>query len=567
MNAPRGMSLIDVVIGSALIVIVFLALFGILQAAVALSTLIKNESTATAIANGQMEYIRSLPYTSVGTVGGIPAGAIQQNATTTEDGTGYGVRTFIDYYDDPSDGIGAADANGITTDYKRIKVVVTYPAGRQTRQITLDSDYAPLGLETTLGGGTLQIKVVNAAGAPVSGATVTVTNASTTPTVNLTTFSDSTGTVSLPGAATSTQYAVTVTKAGYSTAQTYVRDSTNQNPTPGYLTVVNNVTTTSTFAIDALGSLTVNSYSPVATSTFSDAFANSSKLTQLTNTVASGGVLSLSGAGSYPPSGTAISTLISPAYLYTWGVASSTMVTPGGTSAVVHVLDSTGALLPDAVLPGNSAGFTTPVNLYGVSTTTYSSLELLASLATTIPTVTPTLTGWSLTYQVGPTPLPNVSFTLVGAKTIGSTGAGAPIYKTTINGTTGSSASDPLSLEWDSYSLTVPSYDVQSACGAPPYALSPGASVIESLILGAPSTNAALVTVTDGSGVIVPGATVTLARSGYTKTITSSSCGSAYFGSLTSAPDYTVTIAKTGYTTTVLSGVAISGHVFYAASF
>lgn len=567
MIASRGMSLIDVVVGTALILIVFLALFGILQASISVSMLIKNESTATAIANSQMEYIRSLPYDSVGTVGGIPAGAIAQNATTTEDGAGYGVRTFIDYYDDPSDGTGSSDTNGITTDYKRIKVTVSYSAGKQTRQVVLTSNYGPSGIETTLGGGTLQISVVNAAGLPVAGATVTITNTSTSPTVNLTTFSDSTGIVSLPGAATSTQYAVTVTKSGYSTALTYVRDATNQNPTPGYLTVVKNVTTTGTFAIDALGSLTLNTYSPIATSTFSDAFADSSKMANQTNTVAGGGALTLSGAGHYPASGTALSITTMPAYLYSWGIASSTMVVPGGTTAVMQVVDSTGALLPDTVVPGNSAGFTTPVNLSGVSTTTYSSLALSVSLATGVSTVTPSLTGWSLTYQVGPVPLPNVSFTLVGAKTIGSTGAGAPIYKTTVNGTTGSTGSDPLSLEWDSYTLTVPSYDVQDACAAPPYALSPGASVIESLILGTQTTNAVLVTVTDGSGNVVPGATVTLSRSGYSKTVTASSCGGAYFGGLTSASDYSVIIAKAGYTTTTMTSVSISGHVFYAAAF
>ncbi len=56
--------------------------------------------------------------------------------------------------------------------------------------------------------------------------------------VNLTTLSDVNGNVYLPGAQPATDYQVSVTKSGYSTAQTYARDSTNQNPTPGYMTVV-----------------------------------------------------------------------------------------------------------------------------------------------------------------------------------------------------------------------------------------------------------------------------------------------------------------------------------------
>ena len=161
----------------------------------------------------------------------------------------------------------------------------------------------------------------------------------------------------------------------------------------------------------------------------------------------------------------------------------------------------------------------------------------------------------------------HVSFTLTGAKTIGSTGGGAPIYKTTVNNNTGSTGSIPLSLEWDSYSLSIPNYDVLDACGAPPYALSPGASLQESLVLGSPTTNEVLVSVSDGSGNIVPGATVTLSRTGYTKTVTASSCGAAYFGNISSATDYSVTIAKTGYTSNTTTGVAVSGHTFYAAAF
>jgi hypothetical protein len=562
--AARGMSLIDVVVGTALILIIFTALFGLLRASVLVSGMVKSEATATAVANNQMEYIRSLAYTSVGTVGGIPSGAIAQNATTTEDNVAYGVRTFIDYYDDPADGTGSADTNGITEDYKRIKVTVTYQINGKTKQIVMVSNYAPPGLETTIGGGTLQINVVNAVGAPVPGATVTITDASTSPAVNLSTFSDANGEVFLPGAATSTQYAVTVTKSGYSTAQTYARNGTNQNPTPGYLTVANNQTTTGTFAIDALSTFTLGTYTPVATSTFTDSFSNNSKLSSLTNTAASG-TLVLSGA----LSGTAISSPISSSTLVSWGAASSTMVTPAGTTAKIQIVDGTGTLLPDIILPGNAAGFTSfPIKLYSVSTSTYPTLALKATLTSNSTSTTPYLSSWNLSYMAGPIPLPNVAFTLTGAKTIGSTGAGAPIVKTTVSSSTNSSGLNTMTLEWDAYSIGIPSYDIVDTCNdSPPYSVAPGSSVTESVILGALTTNALVVNVNDSSGNNVSGATVTLSRSGYTKTVTSSSCGNAYFGGLTSATDYSITIAKSGYTTNTTTGVTASGHTFYAVSF
>ncbi len=72
----RGLSLIDVLVGSALVLIVFLGLFAIIRASLAVTTLARLKSTGTTIAETQLEYIRSLPYASVGTVGGIPAGII-----------------------------------------------------------------------------------------------------------------------------------------------------------------------------------------------------------------------------------------------------------------------------------------------------------------------------------------------------------------------------------------------------------------------------------------------------------------------------------------------------------
>lgn len=552
------MTLIDVIVGTALVLIIFLALFGVLRASLLLTTLIKDEATANAIANNQVEYIRSLPYASVGTVGGIPSGNIAQNATTTEDGINYGVRTFIDNYNDPSDTSG-------NIDYKRIKVTVSYQLDNRTWQETLNSNYAPLGLNGASTGGAIEIAVVNALGSPVAGASVTITNASTSPTVNLTTYSNASGLVILPGAATSTQYFVSVTKSGYSTAQTYARTLTNQNPTPGYLTIVQGQTTSSTFAIDVLGLLTLNTFSPIATSTWSDTFANSSELVSLTNTTASGGSLTLTGGAG---SGSAVSTTTVPAYLASWGAVNGTINAPTGTTAVVHVVNGSGSLIPDTVLPGNAAGFTSfPINLYSVSTTTYPALALSAALTTSSTTTVPSLNGWSISYQAGPIPLPNVSFTLTGAKTIGTTGAGAPIYKTTVSGTTGSGASIGESLEWDSYSLYIPSYDIVNACGVPPYALSPGASISESLILGPQTSNSALISVTDDMGNLIPGASVTLSRSGYSQTVITSSCGTAYFGGLTSASDYTVAISDSGYTSTNATGVSISGDTLYSISF
>lgn len=565
----RGVSLIDVIVGSFLVLVVFLVIFGLLRASLAVSTVAKARAAATAIASSQLEYVRSLSYDNVGTIGGIPPGIVPQHATTTLDGFTFATRTFIEYVDDPADGTGASDATGIITDYKRVRIAVSYTINDRVRDVSLVSSIVPPGLETTTGGGTLKVDVVDAAGAPVPGASVRVVNASTSPAVDVTTFANSLGIVYLPGAATSSQYQITVTKDGYSTAQTYARNATNQNPTPGFMTVVKDQTTTGTFAIDRLASLIVRTFLPIQSATTTDTFASSARVTDAINTVVAGDALTLSGTpGAYPATGSARSTAIAPASLVSWGSVTATVSTPALTTAAVQVADGAGVPLPDAVLPGNTSGFTSfPISLSGVSTTTYPSLTLIAKLGSADPFAAPSVLEWSLGYAYGPVPLPNIPFTLRGAKTIGSTGAGAAIYKTTIATSTDSAGVVSLAPEWDIYTFTISGYDVIDACQAPPYTIAPGASYDHSLTLGSSTPHMLLASVRDAGGAPVAGASVTLSRTGYAKTVTSTACGAAYFGNLTSASDYTLQLQKTGYTTTTDTGITVSGKVFYAAPF
>jgi len=486
MKTQRGMTLIDVLVGSALVLIIFLALLGLLRASLLISSSAKAKAGATAIATTQMEYLRSLPYTSVGTIGGIPAGLIAQATTTTMNGVPYGVRTLIEYVDDPKDGSGAADSNSITTDYKRAKVAVTYLFRGTTREVALISNIAPPSIETTTGGGTLRVNVVDAVGTAVPGASVRIENPSASPAVDFTTFSDVVGSISLPGAPTSTDYRITVTKSGYSTAETYARDATNQNPTPGYLTVVENQTTSSTFAIDLLAPFTMRTFYAIRAASSTDTFSSNANLEVMTATQVAGGALTLSGSpGAYALSGDARSTTTAPTYLAQWTSANATRTVPADTTAIVRVTDSAGLLLPDSVLPGNSAGFSTfPVDLTSVSTTTYPSLALSASFSSPLGLSTPEVLDWTLAFEEGPIPVPNVPFTLTGAKQKGTTGAGAAIYKTITTTTTDSTGSRLLPLEWDVYALSgVTGFTVSTSSVSSPYTLSPGTAFDVSLFL------------------------------------------------------------------------------------
>ena len=561
------MSFMDVIIGTALLLMIFVALSGLLRNSLVIASIAKNKAIATAVAESQMEYVRSLSYDAVGTVGGIPPGNIPQYATTTNNGLDFVTRTYIEYVDDPKDGLEAADGNGIMTDYKRIKVSVRYNTGGADRLVELISNYAPPGLETTTGGGTLRINVVNAVGEGVPGASVTITNPSTDPSVNLTAFSSDLGIVYLPGAATSTDYRITVGKDGYSTAQTYERDATNQNPTPGYMTVVKDQTTTGTFAIDLLAVLTVRTFSPIATTTWTDTFNDSGSIALESNVSVGGGSVALAGApGTYALNGSVRSIALAPNYLAEWTSASISTSLPPDTNVRFHIADGGGTLLPDAALPGNSSGFTTEVDLSGVPEETYTSISLVVYLDSISVNVTPSLLDWTILYQRGPVPLPNVSFSLTGGKTIGSTGGGAPIYKTSVSQSTDDSGVRELSFEWDTYQADILSYDVVDACNAPPYTLAPNASFDSSLILDDPTTNSVLVSARTTAGSISAGS-ITLSRTGYSETVGVSECGAAYFGNVVSASDYTVTANTPGYVDVVATGVSVSGQLFYEIIF
>jgi hypothetical protein len=256
----KGSSLIDVIVGTAIMVVIFVGIFGIFKLSIELVSSSKAKTGALALANEQMEFLRSLSYIDVGTIGGIPAGNIPQEETIILNQSTYTRRTFIQYLDDPKDGLGVADENAVTTDYKYAKVEIKWTIGNRDRKFSLVSNIVPKGIETLDGGGILTINAIDAFGVSLPDAQVTIKNNDTNPTIDLTTFTNSSGKVTLPGTPPASNYKISVTKNGYSTAKTYDADTNNTNPDPVHLTVVESETTSSSFAIDILSSKTVRTW-------------------------------------------------------------------------------------------------------------------------------------------------------------------------------------------------------------------------------------------------------------------------------------------------------------------
>ena len=563
-SSQRGVTLLDTLVGTSLMLVVFMGISAAFRLSVDVITTNKARAGGIALANERIEYLRSLPYTQLGTSGGVPAGALAQTESITLNGVPYTRRTLIQYADDPRDGSGAADTNSITADYKIGRIDVSWESRSGVRHITIASRFSPIGIETAVPGGTLVISAVNAAGATISGAQVRVVNASTSPAIDTTTFTNASGTVTIIGAPASANYQITVSDSGYSTAQTYSTTPQNTNPSPANLTVTEAHTTNGTFAIDILGNATVRTWTPIQGSTWEDTLADASKTATTSNTEISGGELRLAGSAPYPLAGDMQSIALGPSRLAQWTMLSWDANTPPGTSARVSLYNSTGsALIPDAQLPGNSTGFTTsPIDLSGISTSTYALVRVGIHLETADDTVSPSITSYRVDSRYGPTPLPNITFGVRGNKTLGSGPLGT-LYKYDQSFSSGVAAGYTVpSLEWDTYTISVggaTGYDISSSCPAQPQSLAPGASLITDIHLLPHTTHSLLVHLRSGTtSAPIAYADITLSRTGFSTTTQTDACGHAFFSDLVSSSAYSVSASSTGYTTTAAS-TTVSG--------
>ena len=565
LNNQKGTSLLDVVFGIAILLIVFLGIFGAFKLSISLVTSNKLKTGALALASEQIEYIRSLQYSDIGTIGGIPQGTLDAEETIVFNNISYTRRTFVQYVDDPSDGLGVNDENSITADYKTVKVTVSWPFREVTRSFSLITNIIPKGIESIGGGGTLSISVLDATSVAVPSASINIKNTNINPSVGFSTFTNTSGIATFPGAPAGSGYEITVTKSGYSSAQTYDSTVTNVDPNPSHLTVSESQTTTGTFAIDVLGSLMVKSFEVIKSANWEDLFTDGSQVASFQNTVLSNGAIELqSSEVGYAQSGSASSATLSPAYLSEWTTLSWNDSTPSSTD-ISYSLYYGGALVPDSDLAGNQVGFiNSPVDISGLSTSTYSGIYIVGALTSSDASSTPSVLDWRIDYKVGPTPLPNIVFSLTGAKTIGTDASSNPIYK--YHGSINTGASSQVttsSLEWDNYTLAIDDnavgYDIAQTCALSPFALSPSENKTVDVLLDVNQTNTLHLAVKDTSGTLLKGVTARLYNDGsYDTTQNTSSCGQSFFNDSLSVGTYSIDVSLSGYQSKTVSNISIS---------
>lgn len=254
-RSQSGQGYIEVIIGLAILLILFHAFASLLLAAYELLGSARTRITARHLAVLRLEEIRNLPYDSVGVVGGIPAGAITQSETRNRNGMDYSLRTSVVFIDDPYDGLAPSDST--PGDYKRARIDVSwtgrYVAGESVTMIT------DIAREAVSGGGLLSLLVFDANANPVPQADVHIVNSSVSPTIDVTLQTGDEGRVSLPGApACVSCYQISVSKEGMNSDRTYGTDEV-ANPTKPHATITQGFVTEVSFTIDQTATLRVAS--------------------------------------------------------------------------------------------------------------------------------------------------------------------------------------------------------------------------------------------------------------------------------------------------------------------
>ena len=557
--------MIEALIVIGLMVIVFGGLFAAFEYSLKLISHSRAKMTALSLATDRVEYIRSLPYNSVGTISGIPNGAIPQNRTVTLNSIQFNERVLIEYVDDSADGLGALDSNGILADYKTAKVEYTWNIYGTPQSFNLITSVMPRSIETTAGGGTFRVNVFDANILPVAGASVRLFNTTGTSSIDVTRFTDATGVALFTGAPAGGGYEFFVSAPGYSTDQTRRATTSLENPATLPASVIESDVSTMNFQIDRLSDLTINLFDAQVTDTYLEPFTDLLGAATSSGVTVSAGALRLTDvAGVYGSSGHLLLNPIAPTPLLSWGVIDIESVTSAQTDVRVRFYEgtSTASLISNADLPGNSIGFAERyIDLRELNATVFPSIVVGIELTSSNSSVTPTVNSISISHIESRSMLPATSLGLRGSRPIGTNAAIQTVYKNVISTTTNSLGRIELkNIDFDSYLVTPGSgYVVQEACSSNPYSLAADVKdQLDLLVTAGTSDNLRVfVKAIDNSPVI--GATVKLRKGASTWTEVTGWCGQVYFDGLTAGSDFDIDITAAGFPGQTLSSTTVSG--------
>lgn len=573
----KGFTLVEALVGTALLAIVFSGIFAAYRLGMKMVWLNKVKVTAAAIGNGRIEMIRGLDYSAVGLTGSVALpqamGNIDPVATETANGIEYTIATSVIFVSDPRDGLDVDADDSCIWDYKKATVKVSW-SGKYPGEIVLSTDISPGNAFqetfscTNQPGGILIVKVSDSTGSAVPFPTIKIYDIDNVDNI-LSLGNPDSGTRSFPlekGA-----YRIEVSKSGYNSVRTYGADelSNPDNPDKG---VYDGKASEQTIFIDPAATLSIDGISPGGFDNFSDTFDNGNYV-ELVNSEISGGSVALLGPAPYSVSGSAASKEIAPDNLVRWEEFTFGHDKPVATIVKYQILYFNGAdwaPVPDSYIGNNSVGLTSsPINLSGLPLAAdYQKLKIRAVFSTADQSKTPKINNWRITWVSSDgLPVPNAIFHLRGTKTIGKNGSN-DVYKYSrelMLDTNGHLGLDDM--DSDQYFFSTGASSTVNVVGTDP--LSPVNAVFgpptEVKLFLAPE-NSLLLSVSDADALTpVFGATVRLINplNGYDSSKITGAAGQAYFMPLQSGV-YALEIQSYGYEN-YSGSVAISGQTVKSA--
>ncbi len=264
-NKQQAFTLVEMVIGIGIFMVLAVAVIGAYAALTSTIKAARLKVITSSLAAEQLEVVRNLPYSDVGTISGNPNGSLPDQVNPTQvsrEGVDFDIYYEVTFLDDPADGTILAGTDANPADYKQVKMFVFNTLTSQTA--TFITNISPKGLEAMGIGGALSIVVFNATGQPVPGTTVSITNALLNPTISLSRTTDNAGRVLEVGLPASVNgYHITATKTGYTSDQTYPITQQNPNPINPDATVAVGVVTAVSLQIDLVSTLNLRTLDKV----------------------------------------------------------------------------------------------------------------------------------------------------------------------------------------------------------------------------------------------------------------------------------------------------------------
>ncbi|MCX6737959.1 MAG: type II secretion system protein [Candidatus Parcubacteria bacterium] len=577
-NRPvkKGFTLIEVLVATLLISIVFLGIFGGFQLVIKVVAQSKAKTQAVYLASQKIEEMRGLNFSEIVTN--------QENITIN--GVNYDVEMLVEDFDDCADGtIEGLDCSGgavlpdtAPNDYKKIKVRVSWQSFFGGEAIL--SSYAASGtLETGEGKGALRISLSDSSGQPIEILSGDQLSPCPTDSINIKnegydldqcygTDTNNPGirVLILDKSLEPDDYKISVLKSGYPLVETFrsgdiYNGSVISTPSRKNPTITEGELYPITFIIDPSSNLDIKTALTWNGDSFFDSFLNQSKISESENIYLNNGEISLATSSpvSYFSSGHIESNSIIPSqitewYKFEWSDLKE--IDTNITYKVFYATSSSWFLISDSDLPGNSEGFgVSPVDLSQLNINKYKELKIRASLSTNDITKTPLLYEWRVSWKNGQeTAISNVSFNIRGDKIVGTDVNENSIYKYSKNFSSDSSGHKVMSgLETDNYYFSNfirngGALNLNNSLSPIPFNLLSGTSTSYTLYLE--SDNSLLVKVKDVSNLEpVFGAGVRLFNQGlgYDVSLTTDGLGEALFLPLQNSSNYTLNIRAQNY--------------------